>query len=132
MDNYIEQAKNFLSATHTSLEIIFLATEQNSVWNDTHKRNHYLFVLKNKKGYLVDDFWDSVHHTLKHLKPTEYDILSCLECWYVGPFHDFCNEFGYNADSVSAYKTYNACVRQYHALRKMFNDEEMEMLREIR
>ena len=64
-------------------------------------------------------------------KPTEYDILACLEKYSYDSFSDFCYEFGYSTDSISARETFLACGEQYAGLRRIFTEEQMEMLMEI-
>lgn len=64
-------------------------------------------------------------------KPAEYDILACMEKYGYDSFTDFCNEFGYSTDSISARETYLACGEEYVGLRRIFTEEQMKMLREI-
>lgn len=63
--------------------------------------------------------------------PTEYDILSCVEKYGYDSFSDFCDEFGYSTDSISARETFLACGDEYAGLRRIFTEEQMEKLREI-
>ncbi len=67
--------------------------------------------------------------------PTEYDILACLEKYEVGSMDDFMYEFGYEIKSVkdmtNFINTYNAVVKEYNDLRRIFTEEQMEALREI-
>lgn len=80
-----------------------------------------------------------VRNTLKAIKetakPTEYEILSCLEKYEVGTMDDFFHEFGFevkNADDIFCFlNTYNAVVKEYRDLCRIFTEEQMEMLREI-
>lgn len=63
--------------------------------------------------------------------PTEYSVLACLQKYDVGTFEDFCSEFGYDEDSKKAEKTYNAVVKEYDNVCKIWSDEEIEQLQEI-
>lgn len=63
--------------------------------------------------------------------PTEYDILACVEKYGYDSFSDFCSEFGYSTDSISARETFLACGEEYTGLRRIFTEEQMEKLREI-
>jgi hypothetical protein len=63
--------------------------------------------------------------------PTSYDILSCLEKYDPESFNDFCDNYGYDNDSISAHKIYESVKDQYQNLCVLFNDEEMDMLAEI-
>jgi hypothetical protein len=63
--------------------------------------------------------------------PTSYDVISCLQKYDVGSFEDFCSEFGYDVDSISANKVYKAVVNEYDNMAKLFSDEELQILGEI-
>lgn len=63
--------------------------------------------------------------------PSEYDILSCVEKYSYDSFSDFCDEFGYSTDSISARETYLGCGEEYAGLRRIFTDKQMEKMREI-
>ena len=64
-------------------------------------------------------------------RPTEYDVLACLEKYSYDSFSDFCAEFGYSTDSISARETFLACGEEYAGLSRIFTEEQMEKLREI-
>lgn len=159
MTNYEKQATNFLKETKTILTIKMVGRDVPTMWKgETQPHNHYKFKLKNSKGVLEDDFWDSLYNTemttlsyweyqKKHLialpyeewldkaanakKISAYDILSCLEKNDPGTFDEFCGEFGYDNDSISAFNIYRACQNQYRSLQKMFSEDELEELRNI-
>lgn len=63
--------------------------------------------------------------------PNEYDVLACLEKYSYDSFSDFCAEFGYSTDSISARETFLACGEEYAGLRRIFTEEQMEKMREI-
>lgn len=77
----------------------------------------------------------SVLRELKSLKanaiPTEYDILACVEKYGYDSFSDFCAEFSYSTDSISARETFLACCEEYAWLRRIFTEKQMGKLREI-
>lgn len=85
-----------------------------------------MYYTKKVKAYKA---WQE---QIKNSIPTEYDILACLEIYIPDTFDDFCDEFGYDNDSISALNTYLACQRQWAALRKIFTKEQIEKLSEIR
>lgn len=64
-------------------------------------------------------------------KPSEYDVLACLQKSNVGTFDEFCSEFGYDNDSITAYKLYVAIVDEYKKLTRIFTQEQMLELLEI-
>ena len=71
----------------------------------------------------------------KQAKHNEYHILACLEKYDVGSIDDFMDEFGYEINSTRDFtnllNTYNAVVKQYNDLCRIFTEEQMEMLRKI-
>lgn len=84
---------------------------------------------------MEEDFWDSAYNTGRNIKPTEYDILACLEKYDVGTIDDFVSEFGYEVHKWSDVRrienTYNAVVKEYQDLCRIFTPEQMEKLSEI-
>lgn len=71
----------------------------------------------------------------KDAKPNAYSILSCLEKYEVGSMDDFMHEFGYEIksakDIANFIQIYNAVVKEYNDLCRIFTPEQMRMLREI-
>lgn len=65
------------------------------------------------------------------IPPTAYDILSCLTKYNPGSFGDFCSEFGYDTDSRKAEKVYRGVVEEWLHLSALFNEPELDELREI-
>lgn len=63
--------------------------------------------------------------------PSEYDILAAVEKYSYDSFSDFCAEFGYSTDSISARETFLACGEEYAGLRRIFTEEQMEKMRKI-
>lgn len=68
---------------------------------------------------------------VKGIAPNAYDVLASLTKYDCGTFEDFCSEFGYDTDSKSAEKTYNAVVKEYQMVCALWNDTEIEQLQEI-
>jgi len=67
-------------------------------------------------------------------KPCEADVLYCLlsdtdagMC----TFSEFCNEFGYDSDSIKAFKTYQACQESTDKIKSLFNSKQIEELKEL-
>ena len=68
---------------------------------------------------------------VKGEEPSLYDVLACLTTYDPGTFEDFCSEFGYDTDSRKAEKIYNAVEGEWLKVQSLFNDDELEILREI-
>lgn len=64
-------------------------------------------------------------------EPTAYDVLACLQKYDPENFKFFCDEYGYDNDSIKAHKIYEAVVNEWQNIKILYNDEEIELLREI-
>ena len=68
-------------------------------------------------------------------RPTEYDILACLQKYDVGSMDDFMREFGYEIkcvdDMTNFINTYNAVVKEYNDIRRCFTEAQIEAMQEI-
>ena len=133
---YTKQALDFLNKNNIKMTIRFVDVAYEPIGLSGY-RNHYKFTIKTDKGSYTSDFYDSSINTDKNIKPSEYDILACLEKYDVGDFDDFCSEFGYEQfddygkRNKRVVKTYRDCKKQYEALCRILTDEQMEELREI-
>lgn len=145
MNEYIKQAKDFLKDCNATMKIFYLVTEINKDWDDKQKRDHYIVHICTPKGVMQVNYWDSVHNTrtnqerklsgLPIKKPTEYDILACLQKYEVGTMEDFFSDFGYEIKCVknitNFINTYNAVVKEYQDICCCFTPEQIEKMREI-
>lgn len=142
MSEYEMYAREFLNKCPAELEIHYAGTSINHLWNEKQSRDMYFFILKTQRGSMNGIFWDSIHNTRERIAkrgkpktPSAYSILACLEKYDVGSMDDFMHEFGYVINSVkdmtNFITTYNAVVKEYNDLCRIFTPEQMEMLREI-
>lgn len=142
MTDYENNAREFLNKCPAEIEIHYAGTSANHLWNEKTPRDMYAFVIKTQRGSMTGIFWDSIHNTKERLakrkKPTTpgaYPILACLEKYDVGSMDDFMHEFGYeikNANDLANFiTTYNAVVKEYNDLCRIFTPEQMTLLREI-
>lgn len=161
MNEYDKQALAFLTEAGTTCTIEYAGYMFNEDWDNQNKHDLYYVTLKNERGEYRYKYWDSIYNTetnhmnyddymKKHPKVTstyqankelkklqaenkvkEYDVLACLTAYEVGTFEDFCYEFGYDNDSIKAYKTYVAVCEEWNGLRKVFTYEQLEKLAEI-
>jgi len=156
-DEYEEQAKQFLKNTGTEFSFKFL---RNGLYfeDDKDARDIYEITLKRGDRSFIFSFGQSIacsgrfivydngikRSNTKILKtgiqcirnkefrePTAYDILACITKYPVEEFKDFCKEYGYDSDSRKAEKIFNAVKNEYENLERLFNAEELEMLRRI-
>ncbi len=129
--NYKKQALDFLEKTGTTLKIEF---KRNGKHFDDDKDNRDIYSVTLSRGprKFTFDFGQSINNSGKNrVKPTAYDILTCLTKYDPGTFENFCSEFGYDTDSRKAEKTYKAVVNEYQNIAMLFTDEELEELQEI-
>ena len=64
--------------------------------------------------------------------PTKYDILACLTKYYVGTIDDFVADFGYDFKKPSeVIKIYEAVKKEYEGIAMLYNEAELELLRDI-
>jgi hypothetical protein len=68
---------------------------------------------------------------LKPVKPSAYDILACLSGYDPGTFRQWCDEYGYDTDSMKAHKIYMAVQEEWEGMCRLFTAEERERLAEI-
>lgn len=102
---------------------------RNKKWIDRKhlNRKDLKFFIKMQDSSFLSNV-DKIHYPSA---PTNYDILECIEKYETGTFEDFCDNYGYSNDSISALKTYEACREQFKSLCALFTDEEIEFLQEI-
>jgi len=65
------------------------------------------------------------------VEPKAYDVLAGLTSNEVGTFEDFCDNFGYDEDSIKAEKTYKAVLNEWENIKMLYSDEEINQLAEI-
>lgn len=59
-----------------------------------------------------------------------YSLLSDMSACETS-FNDWCSDFGYDNDSLSALNTYQACCENGEKVRALFSNEQVEQLREL-
>jgi len=131
--DYQNQAREFLNTCPATMSITYIGKVK-VTW-DKGNHNMYTFIIKTQRGQMTGNFYDSRHNTEANIKPTEYDILSCLEKYDVGSIDDFMHEFGYEIhcveDMTNLINTYNAVVKEYNDVRRCFTEEQIKAMRDI-
>ena len=138
MSEYQREAIDFLRDSGTEMKIKFIEVVDGfpNDPKDTHPRNKYIVTMKRGSKGFSTPFYDSIRNYKKHLIPTEYDVLACLEKYEVADtLEDFASEFGYDIsepeDRMRVRKIWRDCKTQYEKLVEFFGDEWMERLQEI-
>lgn len=148
-NKYNKLANDFCLNTGTEITVRLSKEQKKPNWGTPvdNRHLHYIVEIKNKKGGFSFDYWGSINdyekvykykdiNYIKHLEaqkevsPKPYDILACLTVFY-GNFEDFCDEFGYNTDSIQAQQTYFEVRRQTGSLLDMFTNDELNTLQDI-
>lgn len=135
MNEYVKQAQDFLKSCNATMQITYTGIDTNKDWGGKELRNTYSVTITTPKGSMKIKFWDSIYNTEHAIKPTEYDILACLEKYNVGTIDDFVSEFGFEvhewADVKRIENTYNAVVKEYQDICRCFTPEQIEAMQEI-
>ncbi len=63
--------------------------------------------------------------------PTAYSLLTSITKNDPGTFDEFCSEYGYDNDSISANETWKAVKEEWFNVRDFFSRTELEELQEI-
>lgn len=83
------------------------------------------------------DTWDKVekkHFNTKPKAPKNAGVLSCLISDASAAdynFNDWCDNYGYSSDSISAFNVYQACLQTAEKLRKHFSHAWLETARAL-
>lgn len=134
MNEYDKQALDFLEKTNTNIIIKYLNTCKYFP-DDKQERDVYAVSLYNNKCSYNFFFWDSIHNTEKNknhiskVTPTAYDILAWFNI-FDWTMLDFIQEYWYeyNANTIDIY---NKVIEQNYSLKKLFTQEELDLLFEI-
>ena len=127
MTEYEKQAQDFLESTGTELTVEY-SHYSKYFPADKESRAVFEFTLCRAGKSYTGTFGQSIAAGDK--MPSAYDVLACLDYWQ-GTFSEFCREYGYSDDSISALNTYNSVIKQSEGLKELFTFAELEKLGEI-
>lgn len=76
------------------------------------------------------NYGDSIYAHDMGIEPKKYDILYSLVSDYYTPddFEEFCNEFGYDNDSIRINKMFEELTKEKSKLDSLFPNRELEVL----
>lgn len=135
MNQYEQQADQFLKATQTKFSYKLTGTVQGFPNDDKDQFNRYQFkvTLSNARHSFQFFFYGSNADWLDNVQTlTAYDVLSTITKHE--PEEDlrqFASAFGYDWFEESTERIYEAVKEEWNNIRQLFNDEELEMLQEI-
>lgn len=130
MNKYEKQAQDFLNSTNTEFSIEYLRHDK-YFDGDKEKRDIYGFTFRRGSRQYSAEFGQSIFYSQNKKKATAYDVLACLQKYDVGTLEDFCRDFCYETDSRRAEKIYNAVLDEYKNVCMLWNEDEVELLKEI-
>lgn len=127
--------KNILSNIKIYVQKAFKNQEDiNDEWTKIGNKWQVKLVYFDKE-YVTNFYMGSglVNGMGKPKKPTKKDVLYSIIMDDVSNmnFNNFCDEFGYDNDSIKALKIYEECLKETEAYYNMFDSEEREVLREL-
>lgn len=104
--------------------------------DDSEPRNVYKVKITYNGKTITLPFGDSIHNTENGTKTSDESYLEnlCMDASYTKEnyptFADFANEFGYDEDSMKAFKIYNNALKFGAKIGTVFTDEEIQQLQE--
>lgn len=131
MSEYTEQADEFCNKHNVTITFNPLGREVDAEYVKRFKgsglRTKYMVEVsrfRSDKPIIRETFeyTNSINDTEKKKKPTNYDILACIQKYDPGTFEDFCCEFGYDTDSRKALEIYLAVQQEYTKVNRLFRD----------
>lgn len=129
--NYNKEMRKILLNAGIDVNIIYITKSYNN-WDKENLHNQYKIILKRGNKQMQYDFWDSLNNTESNEKPTIYDVIACLEWYEIFDFEDFCLDYGYDIDNISAFNIYKEYKKQQKQLFEIIPEEEIrEKIKEI-
>ena len=147
---YDQQATDFLSSNGLQIRITLSDTKVPAWVKDGVHGHHYRVTIhrpkskgsiltssdqpfRSKARCITFDFWDSVTAMESGESPIPYSVLACIsgDIHYAETFADFCSDYGYDQDSITALQTFRRCSAFAKRLRAFFTESELSQLSEI-
>ena len=126
---YTKQANDFMKKTGTTMKAVYVGHKPYFV-DDKESRDIYRITLKRNGDRYTFRFGQSINDSDGNTPPTLYDVLASITKSDPESFSNFCSEYGYNADSRKALKTFHAVEKEWENVNRLFNDV-MDELQEI-
>lgn len=133
---YQERAYDFLRRIGATVRVAYIDTDIVPDWDDSAQHDAYLVMVERDGKKWRYEFHDSVYNTRNNkerihcgrsrVKPSAYDVLSCVEKYDVGSIDNFVDEFGYEihkwADVKKIERIYAAVCDEAHHVQELFGD----------
>jgi hypothetical protein len=128
MSEYTKQAEDFLKKTGVTFITEFISHRPYFA-GETESRDVYMILLKRGSKSISFLFGQSIANKGKH--PEAYDVLAGLDSQIYDTFKEFCDEFGYDSDSMKAHEIWISVNELAKKLQGFFNEQELEALSNI-
>lgn len=112
-------------------------------WDSLHNTEITQMTAREYARKHLRRLWEDMTHTeqqkarielaklQKEARPDCYEVLACLTKYDPGTFEDFCSEYGCDEDSRTAERIYIAVQNEFANLKRIFDPEQLEAMREI-
>ena len=109
--------KQFIKNNDIKMTVKRIDERKDIKWNNA---NHFKCTLKNGSKSISINF--SQGYGIKNDPELEL-VLDALRTDFIssGSFQDFCDNFGYDQDSIEASKIYKTCLKNTEKVKKLFN-----------
>jgi hypothetical protein len=135
MSEYEQQAQDFLDKYNIIFDYSYAQYQECPNWckNDVHTHgDKYMVTLAKEDGSSLSfDFWNSYNDARIGKEPTPYEVLSSIGDHIDDSYEEFCADFGYDAELLASYRTWEECLIQYRKEEAFFTEEEFIDLAEI-
>ena len=131
MSEYTEQAEQFLKRHGLKFKAVYIEhgkhfpddKESRDIWRLSIHRGRRSFSVRYGNSLAASDYGNT--------PPRAYDLLACLTKYDPGTFANFCGDYGYSEDSISALRTYKAVCREWAKVSRFFTAGELAELADI-
>ena len=145
VSSYEQQAIDFLTKYNIKFEIRRAEQQNKPAWidptdprgNPDHGTEYKVKLIRmidvDCRPTLTFPFWGSISDRKNHVTPSAYDVLACISGDTNTPdtFKEFCDEYGYDSDSIRAEAMWKRCHIFSKQLQAFFTSEELYALAEI-
>lgn len=118
--SYTQQAHNFAAKYNLTMSCTYVGYH---FIGDPKPRHVYKVTLKRNGKQMTFNFGSADCN-----EPSLYSVLVCLTKYEVGTLENFCSEFGYDTDSITANKIYKAVCKEYANLCRLFPESSTNIV----
>lgn len=108
-----------------------------STKDNNWKCDEWAITIKNNNGLeFRTSYYTGLGHRDKWGKPRQPDIKGIISALLLDSeandysFMDWCDNFGYNSDSIKAMNTYNECCNTARELDRLFTSQTIKQMRQ--